>query len=84
MHLLRYTYFSLLLLVAYILPPARVSHPNSTASLISPAILNILNQSETLLNRIRATSIERMAILHNREPRENVSRRFRFGSLALN
>jgi hypothetical protein len=43
--------------------------------MISPAILNILNQSETLLNRIRATSIERMAILHSREPREKVGNR---------
>ncbi|ORY54145.1 hypothetical protein BCR35DRAFT_310419, partial [Leucosporidium creatinivorum] len=43
LHLLRYTYFSLLLLVAYLLPPALVSHSNSAASLISPAILNLLN-----------------------------------------
>ncbi|GAA6044027.1 hypothetical protein JCM8097_004310 [Rhodosporidiobolus ruineniae] len=73
LHLLRSALFALLLLLSYFAPPsAPPSHP-STASIVAPAVASIAAQTESVLHRLRALSVLRMAVLHNDSYREKVT-----------
>ncbi|GAA6022285.1 hypothetical protein JCM11491_005250, partial [Sporobolomyces phaffii] len=80
LHVQRSILAALFLLVAYFAPPApvRVSPASptgpSTASVVAPAINQIVAQSEELLERLRCLSIERMSILHHDDSRAKVNR----------
>ncbi|GAA5917497.1 hypothetical protein JCM8208_005176 [Rhodotorula glutinis] len=74
LHLLR-TLFSALLLLASFLAPAASIPPiqPTTAALVAPAIASLAAQNEAVLHRLRALSMQRMAILHDDDMRDKVT-----------
>ncbi|GAA5853104.1 hypothetical protein JCM8547_000202 [Rhodosporidiobolus lusitaniae] len=72
LHLLRSLGFAALIILSYLVPPSRQPVPPSTAALVGPTVAAIAAQSENVLHRLRALSVQRMAILHDDESREKV------------
>ncbi|KPV71510.1 uncharacterized protein RHOBADRAFT_56552 [Rhodotorula graminis WP1] len=74
LHLLR-TLFSALLLVASFLAPAASVPPAqpTTAALVAPAVASLAAQNEAVLHRLRALSMQRMAVLHDDDMRDKVT-----------
>ncbi|CDR35542.1 RHTO0S01e01640g1_1 [Rhodotorula toruloides] len=74
LHLARALFFTVLLVLSFLAPPATIpSPPPSASSLLAPAISAISAQTEGVLDRLRALSLQRMAILHKEEFREQVT-----------
>ncbi|GAA5853581.1 hypothetical protein JCM9279_001320 [Rhodotorula babjevae] len=74
LHLLR-TLFSALLLLASFLAPAASIPPiqPTTAALVAPAVASLAAQNEAVLHRLRALSMQRMAVLHDDDMRDKVT-----------
>ncbi|GAA5825810.1 hypothetical protein JCM3770_006343 [Rhodotorula araucariae] len=74
LHLLRTLFSALLLLLSFLAPAAPLpAAAPSTSALIAPAVASIVSQSEAVLHRLRALSVERMAVLHDDAMREKIS-----------
>ncbi|BGP27265.1 hypothetical protein Rt10032_c12g4716 [Rhodotorula toruloides] len=74
LHLARTLFFTLLLVLSFLAHPAMIpAPPPSASSLIAPAIAAITSQTEGVLNRLRALSLQRMAILQKEEFRDEVN-----------
>ncbi|GAA5900089.1 hypothetical protein JCM6882_002611 [Rhodosporidiobolus microsporus] len=73
LHLLRSLFALALLLAAYFAPPQAPPHAPSTAQLVAPPIVAVTQQAESVLHKLRALSMLRMAVLHSDETREKVT-----------
>lgn len=69
--LYRHLYLSLILILAYILPPAPAPPP-SLVSRLAPILADTSTKQEVLLHRLRTAAIQRPAIMRDAEFRESV------------
>lgn len=73
LHLLRTVFSALLLLLSCLAPPSLAPSPHpSTAALVAPAVASLAAQGEAVLHRLRALSLQRMAVLHGDATRTKV------------
>jgi hypothetical protein len=76
LHVLRSLFFASLLTISYLAPAS--FHPipallqPDTSTIVAPALAAITNQGEDALQRLRALSIARMAVLHEDRSRKEV------------
>ncbi|BGP51203.1 translation termination factor GTPase eRF3 [Rhodotorula kratochvilovae] len=74
LHLLRTLFSTLLLVLSFLAPAAPLAPPTpSTSALVGPAVASIAAQSEAVLHRLRALSVQRMAVLHDDDMREKIN-----------
>lgn len=73
LHVARYALFALMLLASYFIRPRLIPFRPTAATLLEPALIGIGNQAESVLHRIRVSSLQRMAILHHGDSRSKVS-----------
>lgn len=77
LHVLRSLFFASLLTISYLAPASFASVPAQlqpgTSTIVAPALAALTNQSEDALQRLRALSIARMAVLHEDRSRKEVS-----------
>ncbi|KAG0663397.1 hypothetical protein C6P46_002736 [Rhodotorula mucilaginosa] len=77
LHVLRSLFFASLLTISYLAPAS--FHPipallqPDTSTIVAPALAAITNQGEDALQRLRALSIARMAVLHEDRSRKEVT-----------
>lgn len=76
LHVLRSLFFASLLSISYLAPASFASLPAhlqpGTSTIVAPALAAITNQGEDALQRLRALSIARMAVLHEDRSRKEV------------
>lgn len=77
LHVLRSLFFASLLTISYLAPASFASVPAQlqpgTSAIVAPALAALTNQSEDALQRLRALSIARMAVLHEDRSRKEVT-----------
>ncbi|BGP19570.1 hypothetical protein JCM10213_000170 [Rhodosporidiobolus nylandii] len=73
LHLTRSLSFAFAIILAYLVPPFSSPLPPSTAHIVAPTLGVIAAQTENVLHRLRALSVQRMAVLHRDEYREKVT-----------
>ena len=73
LHLLRTLFSALLLIASYLAPAASVPPAQpTTATLVAPVVVSLAAQNEAVLHRLRALSMQRMAVLHDDDMRDKV------------
>ncbi|GAA5826617.1 hypothetical protein JCM11251_002818 [Rhodosporidiobolus azoricus] len=73
LNLLRSLFALILLIAAYCAPPVAPPRGPSTVQLIAPALAGVTQQAESVLHRLRALSMMRMAVLHDDHMRKKVT-----------
>ncbi|KAL8279710.1 hypothetical protein RQP46_007805 [Phenoliferia psychrophenolica] len=74
-HALRFSFFAVLLLLAYYAPPTPTPDPRlaSATTYLGPALSNLTVQTDSFVSRLRAVSLQRIALLHDGTTRDKIT-----------
>ena len=74
LHAARFAFFALLLTLSFFAPCAPTPDPrlSTSTTYLAPTLAALTAQTEALVNRLRAVSLQRMALLHDGDSRDKV------------